>query len=82
MKQRALFVFHCVAHQSFYFAHAHELPPATRELVEFMRAHGTCSSWAWHAESAEARATAIALVRKSAGEAFSIQHSALSRRAA
>jgi hypothetical protein len=68
MKQRALFILRCVSDSDFYLAHAWELSPATRELVDFMRAHGTCSSWAWHAESLEAHATALALVRSSAHE--------------
>lgn len=71
MKDRALIIFRCVADHAYYAAHAGALPQMTRELVEFMRACGTCSSWAWHADSDEAYEAARVLVRVSSTETIS-----------
>ena len=67
---RGLFIFRCASSAEYFAAHARHAGPVTYELIEFMRACGSCSSWAWHAESSYAREIALLLIQLSAGEAI------------
>jgi hypothetical protein len=65
---RGLFIFLCVSSDEYFARNAHLAGPATGELIAFMRDCGSCSSWAWHAESQEALEMARLLIHFSASE--------------
>jgi hypothetical protein len=65
---RGLFIFRCASSAEYLARHAALIPPATRELILFMRECGICSSWAWHGNSPEAVEIARMLLRISADD--------------